>query len=119
MKELTDKEMELMDYLWKNPDGLTMRQLYDMLPEPRSHFNTVSTFIRRLEEMGFVKHEAIGGHLFRYIATFSRWDYEKHEQKSFLNRFFDGSHFDFVKHLVEEEKITKEELEELLRIINK
>lgn len=119
MKELTDKEMELMDYLWKNPDGLTMRQLYEMLPEPRTHFNTVSTFIHRLEETGYVKHEAIGGRLFRYSATLSRWDYEKQEQNNFLNRFFDGSHIDFVKHLVQEEKISKEELEELLLLINK
>lgn len=118
MKELSNREMELMEFLWKNPEGLTMRQLYDMMPEPRTHFNTVSTFIHRLEEEGFVRHEAIAGHLFRYIASFSRWEYEKRVQNNFIDRFFDGSHFDFVKRLVQEEKITKEELEELLRLIN-
>lgn len=117
MKELTDKEMELMELLWKNPQGLTMRELYDMLPEPRTHFNTVSTFVRRLEEEKFVEHEALGGRLFRYKATFSRWDYEKRERTSFVNRFFKGSSFNLVSHLVEEEEISKEELEELLRLI--
>ena len=119
MKDLTDKEMELMDYLWRNPQGLTMRELYEMLPEPRTHFNTVSTFIRRLEEGEFVKHEAIGGHLFRYQAAISRIEYEKREQNNFLGRFFNGSHMDFVRHLVQEEQISKEELEELINLINK
>lgn len=118
MKELTNKEMELMEILWSKPQGLTMRELYDLLPEPRTHFNTVSTFIRRLEEEKFVKHEAIGGRLFRYLAAISRMDYEKREQDSFLNRFFKGSHMAFVRHLVEEEKISKEELQELMELIH-
>lgn len=118
MKDLTNKEMELMEILWLNPDGLTMRELYEQLPEPRTHFNTISTFIRRLEEEKFVKHEALGGRLFRYQAAISRWDYEKREQESFLGRFFKGSHMDFVRHLVQEEKISKKELEELLELIN-
>lgn len=119
MKGLTDKEIELMDYLWKNPQGLTMRELYGMLPEPRTHFNTISTFIRRLEEGGFVSHKALGGHLFKYFAAITRWEYEKIEQKNFLSRFFNGSHIDFVHHLVQEEQISKEELEELINLINK
>lgn len=119
MKDLTNKEMELMEILWHNPEGLTMRQLYEMLPEPRTHFNTVSTFVRRLEEEGFISHEAIGGRLFRYLPALSKWDYEKREQKSFLGRFFNGSHMDFVRHLVREEQISKEELQELMNLINK
>lgn len=119
MKDLTDKEMELMEILWHNPEGLTMRELYGMLPEPRTHFNTVSTFVRRLEEEGFIRHEALGGRLFRYLATLSRWDYEKRERKDFLDRFFKGSHMDFVRHLVQEEKLSREDLDELMSLINK
>ena len=118
MKTLTEKEMELMEILWNN-GGMTMRELYELLPEPRTHFNTISTFIRRLEEEGFVKHEALGGRLFRYQAALSKWDYEKREQKSFLGRFFNGSRMDFVRHLVKEEEISKEELQELMDLINK
>ena len=118
MKTLTEKEMELMEILWNN-GGMTMRELYELLPEPRTHFNTISTFIRRLEEEGFVRHEALGGRLFKYEAAISRWDYEKREQKSFLGRFFNGSHIDFVRHLVKEEEISKEELEELINLIKK
>ena len=118
MKKLTEKEMELMEIFWSH-GGMTMRELYELLPEPRTHFNTISTFIRRLEEEGFVKHEPLGGRLFKYDAAVSRWEYEKREQKSFLGRFFNGSHMDFVRHLVKEEEISKEELQELLELINK
>lgn len=119
MKELSEKEMELMEILWQNQTGLTMRDLYEQIPEPRSHFNTVSTFVRRLEEEGFVEHEEIKGRLFKYKPAISRWEYERREQKSFLDRFFKGSGIDFVKHLFAEEQITKEEIEELINQINK
>lgn len=119
MKDLTDKEMELMEVIWANQAGLTMRELYELLPEPRTHFNTVSTFIRRLEEEGFISHETIKGRLFKYKPAISRWEYERREQKSFLDRFFKGSGIDFVKHLFAEEQVSKEELEELIREINK
>ena len=118
MKNLTTKEAVLMDILWKHPEGLTMRELYSLLPEPRTHFNTVSTFVRRLEEEKYVVHEAIGGRLFRYKPAFSRKEFEQIEQKSFIGRFFSGSNFNFVRHLVQEEQISKEELEELLDMIN-
>lgn len=60
MKTLTEKELDIMNVLWDN-NGLMMRELYEFLPEPRTHFNTISTFVRRLEEESFITHEALGG----------------------------------------------------------
>ncbi len=117
MKDLTDKEMQIMEILWQNQAGMLMKELYAELPEPRTHINTISTFVHRLEEEGFVCHDALGGRLFKYKPAISKYEYRNREQKSFISRFFKGSNFDFVKHLVNEEQITKEELEELIKLI--
>lgn len=46
MKMLTAKEEEIMGYFWeKGP--LFVKQLLDFYDEPRPHFNTLSTIVRR------------------------------------------------------------------------
>ena len=57
MKPLTKKEEEIMDFFWeKGP--LFVKEIVALYNEPRPHVNTVSTFVRILENRGFVKHEA-------------------------------------------------------------
>ncbi len=58
--EMTDKEEELMRIFW-NHGPMFVREIVELYPEPRPHFNTLSTFVRNLEQKGFVSHEAVGG----------------------------------------------------------
>jgi len=49
MKGLTNKEEEIMTFLWeKGP--LFVKQLQDFYEEPKPHVNTISTIVRILEE---------------------------------------------------------------------
>ena len=116
MKTLTDKELEIMNVLW-DKGAMSMRDLHENLPEPRQHFNTVSTVVRRLEERGFISHEALGARFFHYKAAISREDYNTRKQKSFVSKFFDGSYMNFVSQLVKEEEISVEELKELIKMV--
>ncbi|MBQ8736738.1 MAG: BlaI/MecI/CopY family transcriptional regulator [Bacteroidaceae bacterium] len=116
MKTLTDKELEIMNVLW-DKGAMSMRELHENMPEPRSHFNTVSTVVRRLEEQGFINHVALGARFFHYEAAISREAYNVRKQKSFVERFFDGSYMNFVSQLVKDEDISIEELKELIRMV--
>ncbi len=62
--KLTDKEEEMMLLFWQH-GPLFVREVMEMLPEPRPHVNTVSTFVRALESKGYLSHEAVSGSLFR------------------------------------------------------
>ena len=46
---LTDKEEQLMHLFWAH-GPLFVKQLVELLPDPKPHFNTVSTFVRILEK---------------------------------------------------------------------
>ena len=59
MKKLTDKELAIMNVLWDN-GALSMRDLLERMPEPQPNFNTLTTFVRRLEVSGMIKHQDIG-----------------------------------------------------------
>ena len=59
---LTPREEEVMQMLWTwGPQFV--RELLERYPDPRPHFNTVSTVIRNLEDKGFVDHEVVAGSL--------------------------------------------------------
>ncbi|MBD5180086.1 MAG: BlaI/MecI/CopY family transcriptional regulator, partial [Bacteroidales bacterium] len=53
--KLTPKEEELMQLLWEH-GPILISKLVELYPEPKPHFNTVSTVVRRLEAKGFVGH---------------------------------------------------------------
>ena len=48
MEKLTRREEELMRCFWSH-GPLFVRELVDLAPEPKPHFNTISTMVRGLE----------------------------------------------------------------------
>eukprot|EP01037_Dinobryon_pediforme_P017241 gene17241-17431_t len=59
IKELTRAEEQIMQVLWQLKKGY-VKDVIDVLPEPKPAYNTVSTIIRILETKGFVGHTAFG-----------------------------------------------------------
>lgn len=113
--KLTDKEEELMGYLWEH-GPMFVSQLVELYPEPRPHFNTVSTVIRRLESKGFVAHNELAGS-FQYYAVAEMEAYRRRSLGHIIKNYFKGSYYGAVSTLVAEEKITADELRELLDMV--
>ena len=113
MKRLTAKEEEVMGWFWeKGP--LFVRELLSFYDESKPHFNTLSTVVRGLEEKGFVGHKAYGN-TYQYYATVSRDDYRRGTLRGVISKYFDNSYLGVVSTLVQEEKISVEELKELIK----
>lgn len=114
---LTPKEEEVMQHLWTH-GPMPISRMVEMYPEPRPHFNTVSTVVRRLEAKGFVGHKDVGGS-YRYYAKVEKEYFRRRSLRDFIKNYFGGSYYGAVSALVEEEKISAEELKELLRIVER
>lgn len=106
-----------MQLLWAH-GPIAISRLVELYPEPRPHFNTVSTVVRRLEGKGFVDHREEGG-AFRYYATVEKEYFRNRSFGQFIKNYFGGSYYGAVSALVEDDKITKEELEDLLRLVER
>ena len=113
MKTLTAKEEEIMGFFWeKGP--LFVKQMLEFYDEPRPHFNTVSTFVRMLEDKGYVSHRVLGNS-YQYYAVVSKEDFKKKTLKGVISKYFDNSYLRVVSSLVKEEEISLDELKELIR----
>lgn len=106
-----------MNVFWdKGP--LFVRELRELYPEPRPHINTLSTMVRILESNGYVGHKSFGT-TYQYYPLVDREDYKKSSLSSIISNYFGNSYLSAVSTLVKEEKITVEELKELIEQIEK
>ncbi len=115
--QLTPKEEELMQFLWEH-GPISISKLVELYPDPRPHVNTISTVMRRLETKGFVGHHDMSG-TFHYFAKVEKEYFRNRSFGNFIKNYFGGSYFGAVSALVADEKISRSELEELLRLVEK
>lgn len=115
MQRLTSKEEEILGYFWaKGP--LFVRELLDLQEEPKPHYNTLSTIVRSLEEKEYIGYKVFGN-THQYYALVSEDDYRRKTLKQVISKYFDNSYSSVVSTLIEEEALTIEELQELIRQI--
>ncbi len=112
---LTEKEALIMRMLWEN-GPLFVREMVERYPEPRPHFNTVATTVRILEEKGYVGHEVLGSS-HRFFAIARKNDFRDRSLADVVRDYFDNSYKSAVSALAEEEKISVDELREIIDLI--
>jgi predicted transcriptional regulator len=117
MEKLTNKEEEIMRVLWELKKAF-VKEVITELPNPKPHYNTISTIIRNMEEKGFIKHEAFGkSH--RYYPAISKEEYKKTFMHKTIQHYFEDSYKNVVSFFAREEKISVKELKEIISIIEK
>ena len=115
MKKLTRKEEELMKILWDMEKGF-VNDMIEKYSDPKPHYNTISSLVRLLEEKGFVDHKAYGN-THRYYPVISKQDYRKFFIKDIVKYYFDNSYKQTVSLFIEEQDLSKEDLDELMLLI--
>ena len=118
-KQLTKAETQVMNVLWSLPEGQgRSAEIMERMPEPKPALTTLLTFLKILKDKGFIIAEKVGkGPLFK--ALVSREDYTRTYMNEVKQTFFGGSFTSLVSFFAKEEKLTDDELSEILRIIEK
>ena len=117
MQKLTNKEEEIMHILWR----LQKAFVKDVLAEVKNdkpHYNTLSTIIRNLEEKGYVGYNAYGK-THQYLPIVTKEDYKKKFMNTAIENYFNNSYKNVVSFFAKEEKISVDELKEIIALIEK
>ena len=117
MQRLTNKEEEVMHVLWKLEKAF-VKDIMKEVPGEKPHYNTLSTMVRNLEEKGYVAHTAFGN-THQYYPIIKKEDYTKHFVNNALANYFNNSYKSMVSFFAKEEKISVEELREIIHLIEK
>lgn len=117
MKQLTKAEEEIMQILWQLKKA-NVKAIIEEFPNPKPAYNTVSTIVRILENKGFVNYEKKGkGHL--YFPVVQQQEYSNQSLNKLVDNYFHGSFKSMVSFFMKENDISLNELESILKDINK
>jgi len=114
IEKLTQKEEEVMRALWALGKAF-VKDIKSHLSQDL-HYNTVSTIIRNLEEKNYVGHEVFGN-TYQYFPLVQQEDYQREVLSQTTQKFFQGSYKDLVSFFAKDEKISRKDLEDILKII--
>ena len=114
---LTHKEEEIMKLFWEN-GGMFVKDMLETFPNPKPHINTVSTQVRILEKDGFLDHKQYGGS-FQYFPIVSEEEYRGQSLSGLIKNWFGNSYKSAVSTLLKDEKITVDDLKELIAEVEK
>jgi BlaI family transcriptional regulator, penicillinase repressor len=113
---LTGQELEIMKVVWKLKTA-TVRQVYEtLLKERKIAYTTVMTMMNILEQKGFLKKKS-AERAFVYAPSRPERQVIRAMVREFVDRVFNGAAEPLLLHLVEDEQLTTEDLEELRRTI--
>jgi predicted transcriptional regulator len=112
MKKLSNKEREVMELFWQH-GPMFVRELLEHYEEPRPHFNTLSTIVRRLEHQGYIGHKKYGS-TYQYHALITEQDYAKNSIFRLVDNYIKDSYKGLVSTFLKEEKISLSELRDLI-----
>lgn len=115
MTKLTTKEREIMELYWQH-GPLFVKELLEFYDEPRPHFNTLSTIVRILEKKGFLGHKQYGTS-YQYYPLVTEKEYGRSTLGGIIRDYFNDSYLSAVSAFVKEEKISVDELRELIETI--
>jgi len=117
--ELAPAELEVLRALW-DLGPATVRQVMHHLHERgrRVAYTTVLTFLTRLEQKGYVRSDK-SEVAYVYRAKLSRERVSRSRLRSLIEQLYDGAAGPLVLQLVENERLTPEEIETLQKLIDR
>lgn len=115
LQALTRGEEEVMQILW-TLEQATVSEIIDNMAEPKPKYTTVATFIKILENKGYVDHN-IEGRSHRYFPIVGKDEYASIVAKSLLSDYFGGSLSQLVSFFGKKEDISVGEMNEILNIV--
>lgn len=117
LPKIADSEWEIMKIIWKSPNITSTEIIKDVQKTKDWKASTIKTLINRL-----LKKEVIGfnqkGKEYYYFPLVGEAQCVNEESENFINRVFNGSINSMLVNLVNSNKLTNDDLEELKSLLD-
>lgn len=115
---LTKGEMQVMNILWDRQRGACVADIQREYPEPQPAYTTIATFLKIMEQKGFVEKRKSGaGKTYVYSPLLTRERYRRMVMDDVKDTLFGGSAKSLVSFFAEEDELTQDDINELLTML--
>jgi len=115
IEKLTQQEEEVMLYFWKLGSSF-IREVLNEMPDPKPPYTSLASIVRNLEKKKYLSPFKVGNSI-QYHPMVKETDYKRKFLSGVVKNYFTGSYKEMVSFFVEDHKISRDELRELLDII--
>ena len=117
MEKVTIQEEEVMIYIWELQDCF-VKDIVSKYPQPAPPYTTVASIVKNLERKENVKTKQIGN-TYQYTPAIRENDYKRHFMSGVVRNYFENSYKEMVSFFAKEQKISTDELKEIIDMIEK
>ena len=115
---LSENEWYIMQVLWEKSSA-SLRELCDALSESKGWTkHAISSFLKRMIEKGAISVDG-SGKVKNYIPLWNKDETILEETQSIMERVYKGNLLLMVSNAVKEQKLTKEEIDELRSMLDR
>ncbi|MCI6551883.1 MAG: BlaI/MecI/CopY family transcriptional regulator [Prevotella sp.] len=117
MEKLTKQEEEVMQFIWQT-DSCTVKDVLTLMPEPQPPYTTVASVFNNLKRKHYVSQQR-SGNTYVYTPAIRQNDYKRRMMAWFVHDYFSNSYKDMVTFFARNEKISPEDLQDIINEIEK
>lgn len=117
MKKLTAQEEEAMQVIWRKDGGFTS-ELRAEMEEKNIPYTTLASTIKNLQRKGYIQGVKYAN-AYRYEPIIEEEEYKKAFMSGFVNHYFKNSYKELVSFFAKEEKLSTDDLKEIINMIEK
>lgn len=116
---LTKVEFQVMSILWDINHSACAWDILGRYEEPKPAYTTIATYLKVLYEKGYVDYfkNKGEGKTHMYVAKITRAEYTRQTMQEVKRNFFDGSIKSMFNYFVKEERLSTQDIKELLTLI--
>lgn len=118
LPQISEAEYEVMKIVWKYAPINTNEITEKLLATSSWSAKTIQTLIKRLVNKGVLTYEK-NSRVFVYTPVVKESEYISQESNSFLNRYYDGNITAMLSAYIQNDKLSKTEIETLRALLSK
>jgi BlaI family transcriptional regulator, penicillinase repressor len=115
LEKLSKIEEDLMLIIWRLGEA-TVGNFLEEIPEPKPPYTTLASMIKNLEKKNYLTSKRYGN-VYVYLPAITQENYKKAFMGGVVQDYFKNSYKEMVSFFVKDEKISAQELKEIIDLI--
>jgi len=117
MDKLTNQEEEVMIYIWEL-GPCYVKDIVTKFPEPYPPYTTIASIVKNLERKRYLSSKRYGN-TYEYTPIIKESEFKKTFMSGVVRNYFENSYKEMVTFFAREQKISADDLKEIIDIIEK